>query len=44
MATEIVDELDVLNATYRTNLSSPSDPSETSSWKRRDLVSMVTFR
>lgn len=44
LATEIMDEMDVLNATYKTNLSSPSEPSEASSWKRRDLVSMVTFR
>jgi hypothetical protein len=29
---------------YLTNMSSPSEPSETSSLKRRDLVSMVTFR
>lgn len=29
---------------YLTNLSSPSEPSETSSLKRRDLVSMVTIR
>lgn len=41
MATEIMDEVDVLNVT---NMSSPSEPSEGSSWKRRDLVSMVTFR
>lgn len=45
MATEIMDEVDVLNATYKTNMSSPSEPSEAaSSWRRRDLVSMVTFR
>uniref|UniRef100_A0AAG5DGX9 Uncharacterized protein n=1 Tax=Anopheles atroparvus TaxID=41427 RepID=A0AAG5DGX9_ANOAO len=29
---------------FLTNMSSPSDPSESSSLKRRDLVSMVTFR
>lgn len=29
---------------YKTNASSPSEPSEASSWRRRDLVSMVTFR
>lgn len=29
---------------FKTNMSSPSEPSEASSWKRRDLVSMVTFR
>lgn len=29
---------------YLTNMSSPSEPSETSSLKRRDLVSMVTIR
>lgn len=27
-----------------TNLSSPSEPSDANSWRRRDLVSMVTFR
>lgn len=26
------------------NMSSPSEPSEASTWRRRDLVSMVTFR
>uniref|UniRef100_A0A1Q3F3C1 Uncharacterized protein n=1 Tax=Culex tarsalis TaxID=7177 RepID=A0A1Q3F3C1_CULTA len=29
---------------YLTNMSSPSEPSEASSLRRRDLVSMVTFR
>ncbi|KAL5279581.1 UHRF1BP1L family protein [Megaselia abdita] len=29
---------------FKTNMSSPSEPSETSTWKRKDLVSMVTFR
>lgn len=29
---------------YLTNMSSPSEPSETSSLRRRDLVSMATFR
>ncbi|XP_037957777.1 UHRF1-binding protein 1-like isoform X2 [Teleopsis dalmanni] len=29
---------------YKTNLSSPSEPSEASTWRRRDLVSMATFR
>lgn len=29
---------------FLTNLSSPSEPSESSSIKRRDLVSMITFR
>lgn len=29
---------------YSTNMSSPSEPSEANSWRRRDLVSMVTFR
>lgn len=29
---------------YKTNMSSPSEPSEVSTWKRKDLVSMVTFR
>jgi hypothetical protein len=29
---------------YLTNMSSPSEPSESNSFKRRDLVSMVTFR
>uniref|UniRef100_A0A1A9WW98 Chorein N-terminal domain-containing protein n=1 Tax=Glossina brevipalpis TaxID=37001 RepID=A0A1A9WW98_9MUSC len=28
----------------KTNLSSPSEPSEASTWRRRDLVSMATFR
>ncbi len=28
----------------KTNMSSPSEPSEASSWRRRDLVSMATFR
>lgn len=26
------------------NMSSPSEPSEASTWRRRDLVSMATFR
>jgi hypothetical protein len=29
---------------YLTNMSSPSEPSDASSLKRRDLVSMTTFR
>lgn len=29
---------------YKTNASSPSEPISEASWRRRDLVSMVTFR
>ena len=29
---------------YKTNMSTPSEPSEPSTWRRRDLVSMATFR
>lgn len=40
VASEVCEELD-----YKTNASSPSEPeSEASTWRRRDLVSMVTFR
>lgn len=40
VATEVCEEIGV-----KTNPSSPSEPSETSNaWRRRDLVSMVTFR
>lgn len=39
MASEVCEEID-----YKTNASSPSEPSEASTWRRRDLVSMVTFR
>lgn len=39
VASEVCEEID-----YKTNMSSPSEPSEASTWRRRDLVSMVTFR
>lgn len=39
VASEVCEEPDC-----KTNRSSPSDPSESSTWKRRDLVSVVTFR
>lgn len=39
VASEMCEELD-----YKTNMSSPSEPSEGSTWRRRDLVSMATFR
>lgn len=39
VASEVCEEVD-----YKTNMSSPSEPSEASTWRRRDLVSMVTFR
>ena len=39
VASEVCEELD-----YKTNMSSPSEPSEASTWRRRDLVSMATFR
>lgn len=39
VASEVCEEND-----YKTNASSPSEPSEASTWRRRDLVSMVTFR
>lgn len=39
VASEVCEEID-----YKTNASSPSEPSEASTWRRRDLVSMVTFR
>ncbi|KAM7354386.1 bridge-like lipid transfer protein family member 3B isoform 3-T3 [Cochliomyia hominivorax] len=35
---------EVYEEPIKTNLSSPSEPSEASTWRRRDLVSMVTFR
>lgn len=40
VASEVYEEVQ----NYKTNMSSPSEPSEASSCKRRDLVSMVTFR
>lgn len=40
MASEVYEEVQ----NYTTNMSSPSEPSEASSCRRRDLVSMVTFR
>lgn len=39
VASEVCEEID-----YKTNMSSPSEPSEASTWRRRDLVSMATFR
>lgn len=43
VASEVCEEEDA--AHLSTNLSSPSEPpSEANSWRRRDLVSMVTFR
>lgn len=39
MASEVCEEID-----YKTNMSTPSEPSEASTWRRRDLVSMATFR
>lgn len=39
VASEMCEEVD-----FKTNMSSPSEPSEASTWRRRDLVSMVTFR
>lgn len=39
VASEMYEEID-----YKTNMSSPSEPSEGSTWRRRDLVSMATFR
>ncbi|XP_067623450.1 bridge-like lipid transfer protein family member 3B isoform X2 [Eurosta solidaginis] len=41
VASEVLEEPSSYN---KTNLSSPSDPSEASTWRRRDLVSMATFR
>lgn len=35
---------EVYEEPIKTNLSSPSEPSEASTWRRRDLVSMATFR
>lgn len=39
MASEVCEE-----GEFKTNMSSPSEPSEASTWRRRDLVSMATFR
>ncbi|XP_055375780.1 bridge-like lipid transfer protein family member 3A isoform X3 [Condylostylus longicornis] len=39
IASEVYEE-----SNYKTNMSSPSEPSEGSCWRRRDLVSMATFR
>ncbi|KAJ6647453.1 UHRF1-binding protein 1-like [Pseudolycoriella hygida] len=39
VASEVCEEPQI-----KTNMSSPSEPSEASSWRRRDLVSMATFR
>ncbi|XP_059616609.1 bridge-like lipid transfer protein family member 3B isoform X2 [Phlebotomus argentipes] len=41
MASEVCEEQ---SGAYKTNISSPSEPSEASIWRRRDLVSMATFR
>ncbi|XP_055684549.1 bridge-like lipid transfer protein family member 3B isoform X2 [Lutzomyia longipalpis] len=41
MASEVCEEQ---IGAYKTNISSPSEPSEASIWRRRDLVSMATFR
>ncbi|XP_032571755.1 UHRF1-binding protein 1-like isoform X1 [Drosophila sechellia] len=41
MASEVYEEQP---SSYKTNMSSPSEPSEGSTWRRRDLVSMATFR
>lgn len=41
---EVASEVCEENVQYKTNMSSPSEPSEASSCKRRDLVSMVTFK
>lgn len=39
MASEVCEE-----HVKSSNMSSPSEPSEASTWRRRDLVSMATFR
>ncbi|XP_030383567.1 UHRF1-binding protein 1 isoform X3 [Scaptodrosophila lebanonensis] len=41
---EVASEVYEEPTSYKTNLSSPSEPSEASTWRRRDLVSMATFR
>uniref|UniRef100_A0A6B2EHQ2 Uncharacterized protein n=1 Tax=Phlebotomus kandelakii TaxID=1109342 RepID=A0A6B2EHQ2_9DIPT len=41
LASEVCEEQ---TGAYKTNISSPSEPSEASIWRRRDLVSMATFR
>lgn len=43
VASEVCEEEDDVRQML-TNLSSPSEPSDANSWRRRDLVSMVTFR
>lgn len=43
VASEVCEEDDDVRQML-TNLSSPSEPSDANSWRRRDLVSMVTFR
>lgn len=40
IASEMCEEINFKTS----NMSSPSEPSEASTWRRRDLVSMVTFR
>lgn len=45
VASEACDEEDEHQRHMQTsNASSPSEPSDANSWRRRDLVSMVTFR
>ncbi|XP_032595090.1 UHRF1-binding protein 1 isoform X3 [Drosophila grimshawi] len=41
---EVASEVYEEPSSYKTNMSSPSEPSEASTWRRRDLVSMATFR
>lgn len=41
---EVASEVYEEPSSYKTNMSSPSEPSEGSTWRRRDLVSMATFR
>lgn len=44
VASEVCEEIgDRYAADYKTNLSSPSEPSEASEWRRRDLVSMCVL-
>lgn len=45
VASEACDEEDEpQRQRHASNVSSPSEPSDAHSWRRRDLVSMVTFR
>ncbi|XP_064535125.1 bridge-like lipid transfer protein family member 3A isoform X1 [Drosophila montana] len=41
---EVASEVYEEPSSYKTNMSSPSEPSEAITWRRRDLVSMATFR